>query len=70
MVGGFRRAHRNGSTPELRQLAAIQMAQEWVEKGYSTRWIVDAAYTANVDDPKTIKYWVRWYQKRRRSDVA
>jgi hypothetical protein len=70
MVGGFRRAHRNGSTSELRQLAAFQMAQEWVEKGYPAKWIADAAYIANIEEPKTIKEWTRWYQKQRRSDVA
>ena len=70
MIGGFRKAHWNGSTPELRQLATLQMAQKWVDKEYPAKWIANAAYIANVKEPKTIKKWTRWYQKQRRSDVA
>ncbi len=70
MIGGFRKAYRNSSTPELRIFSSLQMAQEWIEKGYPTKWIINAAYTANVNDPKDIKTWINWYKKKWNSGLA
>ncbi len=46
------------------------MAQEWIEKNYPIKWIVDAAYIADIEDPKAIKTWTTWYRKKWNSGLA